>query len=110
MQEFLRPACTHSAGTCHACRSLIREDALRQAPGRPVILLNPTPVTVRSLAATAIAYTVTDVLVEWDGNGAYHVRWEASWLVRKVVGPPVSNSQQDADPLRALAPGRYLPA
>jgi len=86
MQELLRPqACTHSAGTCPGCRSRMREDALQQAPGRPIILLRPAPVRVRSLAATAVAYTVTDVLVEWEGDGGYHLRWEASWLVRRCA-------------------------
>ena len=63
----------------------MREDALQQAPGRPITLLRPAPVRVRSLPATAIAYTVTDVLVEWDEDGGYHLRWEASWLVRRCT-------------------------
>ena len=47
-------------------------------------LPGPAPVKVRSLQANAIAYTVTDVLVEWDGDAGYHLSWEASWLVRRV--------------------------
>ncbi len=111
MQELPRPqACTHSVSTCHACRSLMREDALRQAPGRPIILLKPAPVTVRAHPGTAVAYTVTDVLVEWDGSGGYQLRWEASWLVRKVEAPPDSNGRQDAGPLPIPTPGMYMPA
>ena len=84
MRELLRPqVCTHAPATCPGCRSEMREEALRQAPGRPVVLLRPAPVRVRSLQANAVAYTVTDVLVEWDGGAGYHLRWEASWLVRK---------------------------
>ncbi|MCU1515948.1 MAG: hypothetical protein JWQ75_669 [Pseudarthrobacter sp.] len=62
-----------------------REDALQQAPGVPVVLLRPAPVRVRSILAKAIAYTVTDVLVEWDGDDGYCVRWQASWLVRRLT-------------------------
>ncbi|MET1086805.1 MAG: hypothetical protein ABWY04_06745 [Arthrobacter sp.] len=62
-----------------------REDALQQAPGVPVVLLKPAPVRVRSILANAIAYTVTDVLVEWDGDDGYCVRWQASWLVRRLT-------------------------
>jgi hypothetical protein len=61
----------------------MRNEALQDAPGRPIVLLHPAPVRVRSFAAAAVAYTVTDVLVEWDGDTGYHLRWEASWLVRR---------------------------
>ena len=61
-----------------------RKHALEEAPGRPVIMLRPAPVRVRSSIGTAIAYTVTHVLVEWDTDGEYNVRWEATWLVRRV--------------------------
>jgi hypothetical protein len=61
-----------------------REHALEQAPGKPVILLRPAPVKVRSIVGNAIAYTVTHVLVEWDTGGEYNVRWEATWLVRRL--------------------------
>ena len=63
---------------------LARKHALELAPGRPVILLRPAPVKVRSIIGSAIAYTVTHVLVEWDSDGEYNVRWEATWLVRRV--------------------------
>lgn len=61
-----------------------RKHALEEAPGRPVVMLRPAPVRVRSSIGRAIAYTVTHVLVEWDADGQYNVRWEASWLVRRV--------------------------
>jgi hypothetical protein len=61
-----------------------REEALHDAPGRPVIMLRPAPVKVRSIVGNAIAYTVTHVLVEWDAAEAHHLRWEATWLVRRV--------------------------
>jgi len=69
-------------------QSALIEDALRQAPGRPVVLLRPAAVKVRSLLGNALAYTVTHVLVEWDADGAHHARWEASWLVRRVATNP----------------------
>jgi hypothetical protein len=65
-----------------------REHALGRAPGRPVILLRPAPVKVRSIIGNAIAYTVTHVLVEWDTDGEYNVRWEANWLVRRLQKAP----------------------
>ena len=61
-----------------------RDHALGQAPGRPVILLRPAPVKVRSNIGNALAYTVTHVLGDWDTDGQYNVRWEANWLVRRV--------------------------
>lgn len=67
-----------------ASQAALREEALRRAPGRPVLMLRPAPVKVRSIAGSAIAYTVTHVLVERGDNGGYEVRWEASWLVRRV--------------------------
>ncbi len=66
------------------CRSAARENALREAPGRAVILIRPAPVKVRFVTGNAIAYTVTHVLVEWAAAGEYQVRWEASWLVKRV--------------------------
>lgn len=87
MRELPRTqACAHSPGTCPGCRSGMREEALRQAPGRPIILLRPAPVTVRAMRANALAYTLTDVLIEWDSDADYHLRWEASWLVHRVQG------------------------
>ena len=67
------------------CRSEARELALRQAPGRPVLVLRPVPVTVRSVPGHALAYTVTHVLVEWDSDGGYDLRWEASWQVKRLL-------------------------
>ena len=67
------------------CRSAAREYALKQAPGRPVVVRRPLPVTVRSVPGNAIAYTVTHVLVEWDTNGEYNVKWEASWQVKRLA-------------------------
>lgn len=61
-----------------------REQALHDAPGRPVIMLRPVPVRVRSVIGNAIAYTVTHVLVEWETEDGHHVRWEANWLVHRV--------------------------
>jgi hypothetical protein len=63
---------------------LTREEALQDAPGRPVIMIRPAPVRVRSITAYAIAYTVTHVLVEWHTEDAHHVRWEANCLVHRV--------------------------
>ncbi|MET1086040.1 MAG: hypothetical protein ABWY04_02795 [Arthrobacter sp.] len=65
-------------------QSTLREDALRQAPGRPVLLLRPAPVKVGSTVGHAIAYTVTHVLVEWEDDGGPGARWLASWLVRRL--------------------------
>ena len=67
-------------------RSEARECALRQAPGRPLMVLRPVPVRVRSERGNAIAYTVTHVLVEWDTDGEYFVKWEASWQVKRLRG------------------------
>lgn len=61
-----------------------RDAALRQAPGRPVLLIRPAPVRARFAAGHAIAYTLTHVLVEGDVDGDYFVRWEASWQVKRV--------------------------
>jgi hypothetical protein len=61
-----------------------REGALRQAPGRPVLLIRPTPMRARFAACHAIAYTLTHVLVEGDVDGDYFVRWEANWLVKRA--------------------------
>lgn len=36
------------------------------------------------MTCLAVAYTVTHVLVEWYDDDRYHVRWEASWLVRRL--------------------------
>ena len=68
----------------HSLIPQAREHALGQAPGKPVILLRPAPVKVRSIVGNAIAYTVTHVLVEWDTDGEYNVRWEATCLVRRL--------------------------
>jgi hypothetical protein len=65
-----------------------REHALKEAPGRPVIMLRPAPVKVRSILGLAIAYTVTHVLVEWNSDEQYNVRWEAAWLVHRVEQLP----------------------
>ena len=89
MREFIcHNACMHSTDACTTCRSETREEALQHAPGQPIILLRAIPVRVRSICARAVAYTVTDVLVEWDEEACYHLRWEASWLVRRVVAVP----------------------
>lgn len=61
-----------------------REHALKEAPGRPVVMVRPAPVTVRSIQGQAIAYTVTHILVEWEADDQHYVRWEAAWLVRRV--------------------------
>ncbi|MET3720376.1 MULTISPECIES: hypothetical protein [unclassified Arthrobacter] len=61
-----------------------REVALREAPGRPVVMLSPVPVKVRSIIGNALAYTVTHILVESYDGGEYAVGWEASWLVRRA--------------------------
>jgi hypothetical protein len=65
-------------------QSTVREDALRQAPGMPVLMLRPAPVKVGSTVGHAIAYTVTHVLVEWENDGDHGARWLASWLVRRL--------------------------
>ncbi|MFF1254854.1 hypothetical protein ACFVYC_20495 [Pseudarthrobacter sp. NPDC058329] len=65
-------------------QAAVREDALRQAPGRPVLMLRPARVKSGSIIGLAIAYTVTHVLVEWDDGGGNDVRWVASWLVRRL--------------------------
>ncbi|WP_152642606.1 hypothetical protein [Pseudarthrobacter chlorophenolicus] len=65
-------------------RTALREEALTQAPGRPVMMLRPAPVKVRAAFGSAIAYTVTHILVEMDVNGPYSVRWEPGWLVHRL--------------------------
>lgn len=50
------------------------------------MVLRPVPVRVRSERGNAIAYTVTHVLVEWDTDGEYFVKWEASWQVKRLRG------------------------
>jgi hypothetical protein len=62
----------------------IRDDALRHAPGRPVVMVRPAPVKVRSSPGYAVAYTVTHVLVESDNDGAPDAKWVASWMVRRL--------------------------
>jgi len=87
MRELPRlNACANCSTPCTLCRTQFREEALRQAPGRPVVLLHPAAVKVRSIQGRAVAYTVTDVLVEWTEDSFYHLRWEASWLVRRSPG------------------------
>ena len=66
-----------------------RDEALRQAPGRPVVMLCPVPVTVRAMPGCALAYTVTHVLVECLCDGCCLLRWEAGWLVRRASPAPV---------------------
>lgn len=70
-----------------------RDEALRQSPGRPVVLLRPVPVMVRAMPGCALAYTVTHVLVECLCDGCYRLRWEASWLVRKASRVPVPTAR-----------------
>lgn len=65
-------------------RAALRDDALRRAPGRPVLMLRPAPVRVRSGIGIAIAYTVTHILVEVDDDTGYQILWEPSWLVRRM--------------------------
>jgi hypothetical protein len=76
-------ACMPCPAICAGCRAEMHKEALRQAPGIPVVLLRPANVKVRAIRATALAYTVTHILVEWDGSSGYHLRWEASWLIRR---------------------------
>jgi hypothetical protein len=49
-----------------------------------VTRIQPTPVTVRVITGNAIAYTATQVLIEWEAYGDYHVRWEDKWQVKRV--------------------------
>jgi len=65
-------------------QAAVREAALRQAPGRPVLMLRPAQVKAGSIIGLAIAYTVTHVLVEWDDGGGHDARWVASWMVRRL--------------------------
>lgn len=60
------------------------EAALSQAPGVAISMLRPVPVTVRGAAGSAIAYTVTHVLVERGDNGVREVTWQPNWLVHRV--------------------------
>ncbi|TPV53301.1 hypothetical protein FJ661_01550 [Pseudarthrobacter phenanthrenivorans] len=72
-------------------REAVREEALRQSPGIPILMLRRAPVKVRSSTGHAIAYTVTHVLVEREDDDGYHVRWEAAWMVRRLPdSPPVA--------------------
>ena len=58
------------------------EHALRSREG--VTQFTPVPVTVRAITGHAIAQTAAQVLVEWEKHGAYHVRWEDKWQVKRV--------------------------
>lgn len=58
------------------------EHALRSREG--VTRIEPTPVKVRVITGHAIAYTDTQVLIEWVAYGEYHVRWEDKWQVKRV--------------------------
>ena len=49
-----------------------------------VTRIEPVPVTVRVIRGHAVAYTATQVLVEWVAYGDYHVRWEDKWQVKRV--------------------------
>lgn len=70
------------AAEAAALQAAMREDVLRQAPGRPVLMLRPARVKVGPRTGLATAYTVTHVLVEWDDG--QDARWVASWLVRRL--------------------------
>lgn len=56
--------------------------ALRSREG--VTRIDPVPVSVRVVTGRAVAYTATQVLVEWEAYGDYHVRWEDTWQVKRV--------------------------
>ncbi len=62
----------------------LKEAALRQAPGVAISTLRPVPVRVRAAAGSAIAYTVTHVLVESEDDGVYEVTWQPNWLVHRM--------------------------
>lgn len=64
-----------------------RTEALRQAPGVPVVMLRPARVKVRATTGYALAYTVTHVLIERADNDGYGLSWEAAWLVRRLQEP-----------------------
>jgi len=49
-----------------------------------VTRIPPTPVTVRVITGHAVAYTATQVLVEWTAYGEYHIRWEDNWQVKRL--------------------------
>ena len=82
-------------------RSALRDEALRKAPGRPILMLRPVPVKVRSRVGIALAYTVTHVLVEGKGDAGHQIRWEASWLVSRLPAnaepPPASMSTPEVE-------------
>ena len=63
-------------------RGAALDRALRSREG--VTRIRPTPVTVRAITGHAIAHTDTQVLVEWERYGEYHVRWEDNWQVKRV--------------------------
>ena len=63
-------------------RQAALEHALRSRDG--VTRIEPAPVTVRVIRGHAVAYTATQVLVEWEAHGEWHVRWEDKWQVRRV--------------------------
>jgi len=58
------------------------DHALRSREG--VTRIPPTPVTVRVITGHAVAYTATQVLIEWEAYGEYHVRWEDNWQVNRL--------------------------
>jgi len=58
------------------------DHALRSREG--VTRIPPTPVTVRVITGHAVAYTATQVLIEWTAYGEYHIRWEDNWQVKRL--------------------------
>jgi len=58
------------------------DKALRSRDG--VTIIKPVPVAVRVIQGHAIAYTDTQVLVEWEAYGDWYVRWEDKWQVERV--------------------------
>ena len=58
------------------------EHALRSRAD--VTRIPAAPVAVRAITGQAIAHTATQVLVQWESHGDYHVRWEDKWQVQRV--------------------------
>lgn len=63
-------------------RQAALDHALRSREG--VTRIEPVPVTVRAITGAAVAYTATQVLVEWEKYGDWHCRWEDKWQVKRV--------------------------
>lgn len=63
-------------------RAAVLDAALRAREN--VTRTQPQPVRLSAITGCVVAYTDTQVLVEWVAYGDYHVRWENKWQVQRI--------------------------